>query len=54
MKLVSEITQIKYFDQNLETCGVCDASTCGLEIALEQHTTEGCVAIASSQFFKFP
>ena len=40
-KLVTEITQIKHFDQNLDTRVVCDASTYGLGAVLEQNTKEG-------------
>ena len=49
--LVSEITQNKLFNQNLDTRVVWDASTSGLGVALEQNFPEGWVAIAyASQF----
>ena len=50
-KLVTEITQNKHFDQNLDTRVVCDASTYGLCAALEQNTNEGWVAIAYASRF---
>ena len=51
LKLVSVITQNNCFDQMLETRVVCDAPTFGLGAALEQHTTEGWVALAYPAFF---
>ena len=51
IQLVAKITQNKHFDQHLETRIVCDASNTGLGAALEQHSTEGWVAIAYSSHF---
>ena len=45
-KMNSEITQNKDCDQNLETRVVCALSTFDLDVALEQRTTDGWVAIA--------
>ena len=39
LKMVSEITQIKHFDQHLDTRIVCDASTTGLGAALQHLKT---------------
>ena len=50
-KLVTEITQNKHFDQNIDTLVVCDASTYELGAALEQNTEEGWVAIAYASRF---
>ena len=53
-KLVSEITQNKYFDQHLETRIVTDASTSGLGASLEQYSPEGWVAITyASRFLNY-
>ena len=46
LKLVTEITQNKHFDQQLETRIVCDAFNTGLGAALEQHSPEGWIAVA--------
>ena len=51
LKLVAEITQNKHFDQHLDTRIVCDASTTGLGVALEQHSPEGWVAVAYASRF---
>ena len=51
LKLVSKITQNKHFDQHLDTCIVCDASTTGLGAALEQFSPEGWVAVAYASRF---
>ena len=50
-KLVTEFTQNKHFDQNLDTRVVCDASTYGLGSALEQNTKKGWVAITYASRF---
>ena len=50
-KLVTEITQNKHFDQNLDTRVVCDASTNRLDAALKQNPNEGWVAIAYASRF---
>ena len=49
--MVSKITQNKHFDQHLDTCIVCDASTTGLGAALEQFSPEGLVAVAYASRF---
>ena len=46
LKLEAEITQNKHFDQHLDTRIVCDASTTGLGVALEQDSPEVWVAVA--------
>ena len=51
LKLVSEITQNKLFDQHLDTRIVFDASTTGLRAALEQFSPEGWVAVAYASRF---
>ena len=51
LKMVSEITQNKHFDQHPDTRIVCDASTTGLGAALEQHSPEGWVAVAYASRF---
>ena len=51
LKLVSEITQNKHFDQHLDTRIICDASTTGLGAALEQFSPEGWVAVAYASRF---
>ena len=54
LKLVSEITENKQFDQNLETRVVCDASKLEWSAALEHFTQIGRVAISYvSRFIKF-
>ena len=50
-RLVTEITQNKHFDQNLDTRVVCDASKYGLGAAIEQNTKKGWVAIAYAPRF---
>ena len=49
--LVTEITQNKHFDQNIDTLVVCDAFTYELGAAPEQNTKEGWVAIAYASRF---
>ena len=51
IKLVSETTQNKHFDQLLETRIVCNASTSVLGALLEQHSKESWVAIANASRF---
>ena len=51
LKLVSEITQNKHFDQHLDTRIVCDASTSRLGESLEHYSPEGGVAIAYASRF---
>ena len=41
LKLVSEITQNKHFDEHLDIRIVCDASTTGSGASLEQNSAEG-------------
>ena len=51
LKLVAEITQNKHFDQELETCIVCDASNTGLGAALELNSPGGWIAVAYASRF---
>ena len=51
IRIVSEITQNKLFDQHLETRIVCVASNSGLGASLEQHSKVGWMAIAYASRF---
>ena len=51
LKLVSEMTQNKHFDQHLNTRIACDSSTSRLGASLEQNSPEGWVAIAYASRF---
>ena len=51
LKLVSDITQNKRFDNHLDTRIVCDASTTELGAALERFSPESWVAVACASRF---